>query len=123
MANECETSGSGFEAVAPPFLYEIHVKSHLTPEQWTSWFDDLSISTSRDGSTLRGRVPDHAALYALLARLRDLAVRVLDADAQLKLLRERRRRDLLINLLLTSRCHEACRGCRVAPLPGMLRYW
>lgn len=117
MANECETSGSGFEAVAPPFLYEIHVKSHLTPEQRRSWFDDLSIST------LRGRVPDHAALYALLARLRDLAVRVLDADAQLKLLRERRRHGLLINLLLASRCHEACRGCRVAPLPGMLRYW
>ena len=105
MKNNHETAEIGSEFAAPPFLYEIRVKGRLSNEQWTSWFDDLAVSTSKGESTLRGRVPDHAALYALLARLRDLAVplvavRVLDADAQLKLYRQSRRGDLMINLLL-----------------------
>ena len=58
-------------------------------------------------STLRGVAPDHAALYGLLARLRDLAiplvaVRVLDAEAQHKLAQTSRRYDLLINGLLVA---------------------
>ncbi len=65
------------------------------------------MSTAGGESTLRGRVPDHAALYGLLARLRDLAipllaVRVLDAQAQLELSRQSRRYDLLINALLVA---------------------
>ena len=91
----------------PPFLYEIRVKGRLDSEPWTSWFDDLTISTAGGESTLRGRALDHAALYALLARLRDLAipliaVRVLDEEAQLKLAQQSRRYDLLINLLLVG---------------------
>ena len=76
----------------PPFVFEIRVKGRLSDEQWTSWFDDLTVSVAQGESTLRGTVPDHAALYGLLARLRDLAiplvaVRVLDAEAQGKLMR------------------------------------
>ena len=90
------------DVVQPPFLYEIRVKGRLAPEQWTSWFDDLTVTTAGGETTLRGRVPDHAALYGLLARLRDLAiplvaVRVLDAEAQQKLSHLRRRYDLIIN--------------------------
>jgi hypothetical protein len=95
------------EFVKPPFLYEIRVKGRLSSEQWTAWFDDLTVLTDKGETTLRGRVPDHAALYGLLARLRDLAiplvaVKVLDADAQLKLLQQSRRYDLTINLLLVA---------------------
>jgi hypothetical protein len=95
------------EFSTPPFLYEIRVKGRLSSEQWTSWFDDLTVSTDKGETTLRGRVPDHAALYGLLARLRDLAiplvaVKVLDAEAQLKLTRQSRRYDLTINLLLVA---------------------
>lgn len=91
----------------PPFLYEIRVRGRLSNERWTSWFADLKVSTHKGETTLRGRVPDHAALYGLIARLRDLAVplvavRVLDAKAQLKSRRQSRRYDLLINLLLIS---------------------
>lgn len=98
-------TGTGFDR--PPFLYEIRVIGRLSAEQWTSWFDDLTVSTTGGESTLRGRVPDHAALYGLLARLRDLAVplvavKVLDADAQLRLSRLSRRYELLINLLLVA---------------------
>ena len=28
----------------PPFLYEIRVKGRLSGEQWTSWFDDLTVT-------------------------------------------------------------------------------
>ncbi len=85
-----------------PFLYEIRVKGRLSSEQWTAWFDDLTVSTNKGESTLRGRVPDHAALYGLIARLRDLAVplvavKVLDADAQLKLSEQSRRYDLMLD--------------------------
>jgi hypothetical protein len=95
------------ETVKPPFLYEIRVKGRLSAEQWTSWFDDLSLSSRGAESTLRGSVPDHAALYGLIARLRDLAVplvtvRVLDADAQARMARQSRRYDLTINLLLVA---------------------
>ena len=103
-SDETKTSA---EFVKPPFLYEIRVKGRLSSEQWTSWFDDLTVSTDKGESTLRGRVPDHAALYGLLARLRDLAVplvavKVLDAEAQLRLSRQSQRYDLTINLLLVA---------------------
>lgn len=93
------------EFVQPPFLYEIRVKGRLSGEQWTEWFDDLTLSTDKGETTLRGRVPDHAALYGLIGRLRDLAVplvsvRVLDAEAQARLSLQRRRYDLMVNLLL-----------------------
>jgi len=91
----------------PPFLYEIRVKGRLSSEQWTSWFDDLTVTTAGGESTLRGRAPDHAALYGLLARLRDLAVplvavKVLDAEAQRKLTRQSQRYDLMVNVTLAA---------------------
>lgn len=102
-----ESPNAGSESVSPPFLYEIRVKGRLSSEQWTSWFDDLSVSTARGETTLRGQVPDHAALYGLLARLRDLAiplvaVKVLDAEAQLALRQQSRRNYMMINLLVVA---------------------
>ena len=104
MKSNDKTDETSAEFLKPPFLYEIRVKGRLSSEQWTSWFDDLTISTDKGETTLRGRAPDHAALYGLLARLRDLAiplvaVKVLDAEAQLKLSRQSRRYDLMLNLL------------------------
>jgi hypothetical protein len=88
-----------------PFLYEIRVKGQLSEEQWTAWFDDLAVSHTDGETILRGSLPDSTALYGLLARFRDLAVRlvsvnVLDSDAQRRLLAQGRRADLLLNLLL-----------------------
>jgi hypothetical protein len=107
MQSERET-GEGVTTIdQPPFLYEIRVKGRLSGEQWTSWFDDLTVTFAQGESTLRGKAPDHAALYGLLARLRDLAiplvaVRVLDAEAQHKLVQTSRRYDLVINGLLVA---------------------
>ena len=107
MKKNREKVADGTDLEQPPFLYEIRVKGRLSGEQWASWFDDLTVSTTEGESTLRGRVPDHAALYGLLARLRDLAipllaVRVLDAQAQLELSRQSKRYDLVINLLVVA---------------------
>lgn len=91
----------------PPFLYEIRVKGRLASEQWTEWFDDLTVTSASGQSVLRGRAADHAALYGLLARLRDLAiplvaVKVLDEDAQHRLAAQGRRLDLAITAALVA---------------------
>jgi len=105
MNDDHDPTTASFEFARPPFLYEIRVKGRLSGEQWAAWFEDLTISTVKGESTLRGSVPDHAALYGLLARLRDLAiplisVKVLDAQAQHRLAQQSRRYDLLINGIL-----------------------
>lgn len=97
----------GAELATQPFFYEIRVKGRLSEEQWMAWFSNLAVSTQKGESVLRGTLPDHAALYGLLARLRDLAVpllsvNVLDAEAQRKLHAQSRRYDLYTNLLLLT---------------------
>jgi hypothetical protein len=55
----------------PPTFYEIRVEGVLD-SRWSSWFEDLQL-TSEGGRTLvAGPVPDQAALHGLLARIRDL---------------------------------------------------
>ena len=105
MGKKPEQTPSTADRATQPFFYEIRVKGRLSQDQWTSWFSNLALSTDKGESILRGTLPDHAALYGLLARLRDLAVpllsvKVLDAEAQRKLHAQSRRFDLLINLLL-----------------------
>jgi hypothetical protein len=100
-----ERVSTSAELATQPFFYEIRVRGRLSNEQWTAWFNNLTVSTDKGETILRGTLPDHAALYGLLARLRDLAVpllavKVLDAEAQRKLHKQSRRYDLLINLLL-----------------------
>ena len=107
MSSEHQTGEIETTYDPPPFLYEIRVKGRLSGEQWTSWFDDLTITVAQGESVLRGKAPDHSALYGLLARLRDLAiplvaVRVLDAEAQRQMTRLSQRYDLMINGLLVA---------------------
>jgi hypothetical protein len=60
---------------AGTIVYELRVDARLDPERWARWFDGMTIEVDSDGVTaLRGPVADQAALYGLLARLRDLAV-------------------------------------------------
>ncbi len=60
-----------------PLMCEIRVQGHLN-ESWSLWFDGLTITNSEDGQTvLRGGVEDHAALYGLLAQVRDLGLRLI----------------------------------------------
>jgi hypothetical protein len=54
--------------------YEIRLKGHLE-SRWAAWFDGLSITNERDGSTVvSGPVLDQAALHGLLQRVRDVGL-------------------------------------------------
>jgi hypothetical protein len=54
--------------------YEIRLKGHLDP-RWAAWFDGLSLTHERDGTTvIHGRVVDQAALHGVLWKVRDLGL-------------------------------------------------
>lgn len=54
--------------------YEIRLQGHLAP-RWTAWFDEMTLTTHGDGTTLlQGPVVDQAALYGLLNKLRDIGL-------------------------------------------------
>ncbi len=53
-------------------IYEIRIKGHLS-EQWSRWFDGLTITNFENGEgLLSGAVMDQAALHGILERIRDL---------------------------------------------------
>ena len=57
------------------FHAEVRVKGVIEPT-WIDWFADLVVvSSSPDETVLAGDLPDLAALYGLLARLKRSAVR------------------------------------------------
>lgn len=61
---------------------EITIKGHISA-QWSDWFAGLSMEPSAPGeTTLRGALPDQAALYGLIARLRDLGIKLLSVQSE-----------------------------------------
>jgi len=60
-----------------PTQYRIRIRGHLDRE-WSTWFDDLTLTQNDDGTTeLTGPLPDQAALYGVLSRLRDMGATLL----------------------------------------------
>jgi hypothetical protein len=58
-------------------VYQIHLTGHLSPH-WSQWLDNMQITHTPEGETiLRGRLEDQAALFGLLAKLRDLGTPLL----------------------------------------------
>ena len=64
-----------------PMQYiEIRVKGHLDTS-WTEWLEGFTLNhTDKDETILTGSVPDQAALYGLIAKLRDLGVSLIALD-------------------------------------------
>jgi hypothetical protein len=55
-----------------PLTYEIRVEGHISAS-WSSWFEGLALRQEENGETvLVGSLPDEAALYGVLMRIRDL---------------------------------------------------
>ena len=54
--------------------YEVRLKGHLDAH-WTAWFDGLTVTYEKDGTTvISGQIVDQAALHGLLQRVRDLGL-------------------------------------------------
>ncbi len=78
MAQEHKDRSRRGDPPAQPVVYEIRLKGALEADHWSQWFDTMIVTVDEDGETiLRGPVADQAALYGLLARLRDLALPLL----------------------------------------------
>ena len=61
-------------------IYRIHLQGHLDGA-WADWLGPLTLRHRPDGTTeLLGPLPDQAALYGLLAKLRDLGIPLLNVD-------------------------------------------
>ncbi len=60
------------------FYVEIRVRAQLDPH-WTEWFDGLTLTPceQKNLTTLSGHMPDQAALYGVLWRLRNLRIPLL----------------------------------------------
>ena len=63
-----------------PEYYEIKIKGQLD-QRWSEWFGGLRL-THLDGeeTLLSGLLPDQAALYGLLERIRDLNLTLLSVS-------------------------------------------
>ncbi len=54
--------------------YEIRLRGRLQP-RWSAWFDGLTLTDGRDGTTvIVGTVVDQAALQGLLRKINDLGL-------------------------------------------------
>ena len=60
--------------------YQIRIKEELE-SQWSEWFDNLTISSCKDGTTLMtGPLVDDAALHGILKKVRDLGLSLLSVN-------------------------------------------
>ena len=60
--------------------YQIRIEGKLG-EQWTDWFEGLTIKQEEDGTTvLTGPVVDQSALHGLLKKVRDLGMPLVSAS-------------------------------------------
>lgn len=60
--------------------YQISVHGELD-EDWTDWFDGLTITVEGGITTLTGTVADQPTLHGLLIKIRDLGLPLLSVNA------------------------------------------
>jgi hypothetical protein len=63
-------------------VYQIRIKGQLD-QQWSTWFEGLTISYDGDGNTiLRGPLVDEAALHGVLIKVRNLTLPLLSLNRE-----------------------------------------
>ena len=63
-----------------PIVYQIRLRGHLS-DQWTDWFEGLTITLEENGDTLlTGPIIDQAELFGLLRRVRDLGMQLISVN-------------------------------------------
>jgi hypothetical protein len=64
-----------------PKIFQIRIEGHLS-QQWTDWFDGLTITLEEDGNTLiSGPVFDQSALHGILKKIRNLGMPLLSVNS------------------------------------------
>ena len=67
----------------PPEWYDIRVEGVL-PSDWSSWFEGLEVQHGpHEESILSGPLPDQAALHGILAKIRNLNLKLISVDRRL----------------------------------------
>ncbi|MCC6905069.1 MAG: hypothetical protein IT326_04440 [Anaerolineae bacterium] len=75
MSPRVEITPAPRHELARTTMCEVRVVGQLDGAQWAEWFDGMTVIALRSGETvITGPVADQAALYGLIARLRDLAL-------------------------------------------------
>ena len=60
---------------------KIRIEGHLDMT-WAEWLDGFNLThSSQDETILTGKVKDQAALYGLIAKLRDLGVKLISVNS------------------------------------------
>lgn len=66
--------------MAMGWFYRIRVKGQLD-RRWSAWFDGLAVTCEENGeTTISGPIRDQAALYGVLARIRDLGLPLMSLE-------------------------------------------
>jgi hypothetical protein len=62
-------------------IVTIRVKG-MMDEGWSEWFEDFEITyRGSDETVLTGQVPDQAAFYGLIGKLRDLGIQLIAVNS------------------------------------------
>ncbi len=55
-------------------IYQIRIQGHLE-DRWQAWFEEMEITNLENGEALlTGSLPDQAALFGVLLKVRDLGL-------------------------------------------------
>ena len=66
-------------SINAPQLYEIRVAGHLSAN-WATRFEGLSMRHEPEGETVLSGMLDQAALHGVLARIRDLGLKLVSVN-------------------------------------------
>ncbi len=79
---------------------EMRVKGRMD-EHWSEWFQDFEILASEENETIMsGEVKDQAALYGLIAKMRDLGLTLISVNFPNQF--DRKRHDIVQTQFVTN---------------------